>query len=81
MDSGHENQDSSLDAVKGGSNSIPIWIYGAAAGGAVLLGATVVATGNWLWRRNKKQITAERNALFKADYVESMTPREEHKKE
>jgi hypothetical protein len=74
-----------MDVVKGepegGSESIPVWVYGAVAGGVVFLGGTLAVAGNWLWRRNKKRMALERNAGFKADYIENMTPREEQKKE
>lgn len=74
-----------MDVVKGDpeghTDSIPVWVYGVAAGGAVLVGGTVAVVGNWLWRRNKRRIALERNAGFRADYIESITPREEQKKE
>lgn len=61
---------------EGHPDSLPVWVYGAAAGGAVLIGGTIAVMGNWLWRRNKRQVTEQRNAKYKADYVESLTPRE-----
>uniref|UniRef100_A0A6C0CJ93 Uncharacterized protein n=1 Tax=viral metagenome TaxID=1070528 RepID=A0A6C0CJ93_9ZZZZ len=66
-----------MDGVEGKPDSLPVWIYGAAAGGVVLIVATATIAGHFLWRRKKRQESTERNAMLKAEFIENLTPRKE----
>lgn len=56
------------------------WHYGAIGGGVALAGIIAGVTIHYNHRRNVRNETNERNAEFKKDYIEQITPRKEENK-